>query len=78
LSIAIKRINKIKNFKRILFGFKLYLITNEKGEIISFYLSKAKKMIMIYPYLNHFALRIKLLIKANRMAYDELQKLRYA
>jgi hypothetical protein len=46
---GVQRINKIKNFKRMLFRFKLHLITNEKGEIISFYLSKAKKMIMIYP-----------------------------
>jgi hypothetical protein len=28
--------------------------------------------------LNHFALRMKLLIKANRIAYDELQKFKYA
>lgn len=34
---------KSKTSKGWFFGFKLHLVTNEKGEIISFYLSKANK-----------------------------------
>ena len=34
---------KSKTSKEWFYGFKLHLITNEKGEIISFYLSKANK-----------------------------------